>query len=106
MSEEKKSKREQIPDNLILVGAKSTNVYALAAAKILSAGAESLTLKARGRNIPKAIEAYESLKLIPVVKVELEKVEIGTEPFQPEKGLPRNVPAIWIHVKRVAADSK
>ncbi len=65
-------------ENVIFIGKKNTPNYVLAVVTQFSMGAKSVTIKARGRAISKAVDTAELVKkMLPDVKEK--EVKIGSE---------------------------
>ncbi|MCE4612192.1 MAG: DNA-binding protein Alba [Desulfurococcales archaeon] len=86
--------------NTVLVGKKEPIQYVMAIMKIFEDGFEEVVVKARGRNVCKAIEAVEMVKNMFVKDVNIENVKIYSEQLRDDKGKERNVTAIEILLRK------
>ncbi|MDT7864820.1 MAG: DNA-binding protein Alba [Thermoproteota archaeon] len=96
-----KKKTGTIPENTVYVGKKPIMGYVVAALMQFQRGGNKAILKARGRNISRAVDVAEILrnKFLPNL-IEVEKVQIGTERIgEGEKA--RDVSVIEIHLQKV-----
>lgn len=85
--------------NVVYVGKKSTMIYVAVVVSNFHAGADSVVIKARGKAIKRAVDVAEIVRnrFIPTLKYE--KVTLGTENVQTEKGV-IGVSSIEIVLKR------
>jgi DNA-binding protein len=88
--------------NTVLVGKKEPIQYVMAIMKLFEQGFSEVIVKARGRNVCKAIEAVEMVKNMFAKDVELQ-VNLYSEQLTDDKGNTRNVTAIEIRLRRPQA---
>jgi DNA-binding protein Alba len=96
------SKREDIGEDIILVGKRPAVNYAAAASAVL-AKIGRVTLKARGRWISTAVSAGEIVRRRGN-DVVVENIAIGDEPFKGDDGRERRVSTIEITLARKNAE--
>ncbi|MCE4616666.1 MAG: DNA-binding protein Alba [Aeropyrum sp.] len=85
--------------NTVLIGKKPTINYVMAALKLLNdEGAEEVVIKARGRNICKAVDTVEMLKNLFIKNLVVKDVKIYSEDLD-EEGK-RKVSALEITVAK------
>lgn len=87
-------------DNVIFVGNKPVMNYVLAAVTQFNEGAKEVTIKARGRAISRAVDTAEVVKNRFLVDVVVDRIQIGTEELQSEKGETIKVSSIEIFMKK------
>lgn len=83
----------------VYVGNKPTSSYVLAAVTQFTSGSKKVVLKARGRAISRAVDAAELIKRFLGGKVEIGKINIGSERVG-EPGKERQVSTIEIELIR------
>jgi DNA-binding protein len=92
--------RQPIPPDTILIGKKPIMAYATAVMMHFQAGAETLTVKARGRAISTAVDVVEVVRRrFFAGKLAVQEIGIGTEVLG-EAGDTRNVSTIEIKLKK------
>jgi DNA-binding protein len=85
-------------DNVI-VGTKPTMNYIVACVTLFNSGMPRLRVKARGRNISKAVEVVEMLRRVFIKDLEVDDIKLGTEIHTPPHGKEVSVSTIEIIVK-------
>ncbi len=85
--------------NAVLVGKKDTMNYVLAAIRLFTEGASEVVIRARGRNICKAVDAAERVRST-LKDVKISDVKIYSEEVEGEDGRKRRVSAIEIVLTR------
>ncbi len=85
--------------NAVLVGRKNTMNYVLAAIRLFTEGASEVVIRARGKNVCKAVDAAERVKST-LRDVEIRDVRIYSEEVEGEDGKKRRVSAIEIVLAR------
>jgi len=90
--------------NAVLVGRKDTMNYVLAAIRLFTEGASEVVIKARGRNICKAVDAAERVKAT-LKDVAVRDVKIYSEEVEDDQGRKRRVSAIEIVLARSQGES-
>jgi DNA-binding protein len=94
--------REPIPPDTILIGKKPIMAYATAVMMHFQAGAETLTVKARGRAISTAVDVVEVVRRrFFAGKLAVQEISIGTQAIGEGNDI-RNVSTIEIKVKKTA----
>ena len=92
--------REPIPPDTILVGKKPIMAYATAVMMHFQSGAQTLTIKARGRAISTAVDVAEVVRRrFFAGKLAIQEISIGTQVLG-EGADTRNVSTIDIKVKK------
>jgi len=84
--------------NCVLIGRKPVMNYVLACITLFHGGAETVSIKARGRAISRAVDVVEIVRRRFLPDVSVKNVDIGTEQLAPneEGGRPTNVSTIEI----------
>lgn len=93
------------PTNAVLVGKKEINNYVLAVIRLFSEGAEEVVIRARGRNICKAVDTAERVKSMYMKNVVVRNVRIGSEDIVDEAGRRRKVSTIEIVLARAEEEA-
>jgi len=65
--------------DFVIVGLKPIMNYVVACMTLFNAGAPSITVRARGRNISKAVDVVEMLRRVFLKDLVVEDIKIGTE---------------------------
>ena len=99
MAEEKAAKEEKTADNVVFIGKKPVMSYVLAVITQFTNGQKEVHVKARGRSISRAVDVAEIVRNRFVPSVQYEKISIGTETLQSDRG-PTNVSSIEIVMKK------
>ncbi len=86
--------------NAVLIGRKEVTSYVLAIMRLFSEGAEEVVVKARGRNVCKAVDTVESLRNLFMKDVVIDGVNIYSEEVETPDGKKKRVSAIEIRLKR------
>jgi DNA-binding protein len=87
----------------IIVGTKPTMNYVVACITLFNSGMSSLSVRARGRNISKAVEVVEMLRRVFVKDAEVDDIKLGTDVHTPSHGKEVSVSTIEIVVKNSKA---
>lgn len=87
-------------DNMVFVGKKGTMAYVLAVVTQFNAGANEVTIKARGRAISTAVDVAEIVRNRSVEGAKISSIAISTEEVQTMDGRPLKVSAIEIKIKK------
>ena len=87
-------------DNTIYIGKKPTMNYVLAVTTQFNTGSENVTVKARGRNISKAVDVAEIVRNKFITDAEIDDIKISTETLEGEEGRTSNVSSIEIFLKK------
>jgi len=94
--------REPIPPDTILIGKKPIMAYATAVMMHFQSGAQTLTIKARGRSISTAVDVVEVVRRrFFAGKLSVQEIGIGTQVLG-EAGDQRNVSTIEIKLHKSA----
>ena len=88
-----------LSETVVYVGDKPVNKYIVACLTLFHEGNREIKVKARGKNIAKAIEVVERLRRHFVREIEV-KAEIGSEILPTRTGQPRRVSVISITLRR------
>ena len=83
-------------DSVIFIGDKPVMNYVLAVMTQFNKGFSSVTLKARGRSISRAVDAAEITRNRFMSDLQVKGITIGTESIPDEKGKAVNVSSIEI----------
>ena len=83
-------------ENIVLVGRKPPMAYVLATLTQFSNGQKEVILRARGRNISKAVDVAEIIKRRFSHEAQVKSINIGTEERTLENGAKVNVSTIQI----------
>ncbi len=82
-------------DNTVYIGKKDTMQYVLAVVAQFH-GSNEVSVKARGKNISRAVDVAEIVRNRYVPEAKIQKVEISTEKLAGEEGRTANVSSIEI----------
>lgn len=92
-------------DNTVFIGRKPSMNYVLAVVTQFNAGADMVTLKARGRAISKAVDVAEIVRNRFINTANVEDIRIGTENMEDEeKESGINVSWIEIVIQKVVEE--
>ena len=86
--------------NVVLVGRKDLMSYVLAVIRLFNEGAEEVVVRARGRNICKAVDTVEHLRNLIMKDVVVKNIEIYSEEVETPQGRKKRVSAIEIVLTR------
>ena len=89
--------RDFMEENIVYIGKKPSMNYVLAVATQFNAGADAVTIKARGRSISKAVDVTEIVRNRFMVTAELEDIKIGTERVEDEDS-ENGINVSWIEI--------
>jgi DNA-binding protein len=87
-------------ENTIFIGKKGTMAYVLAVVTQINSGAESVTIKARGKSISRAVDVSEIVKNKFIKDLKVENISTSTEEISSEEGGPIKVSSIEITMKK------
>ncbi len=87
----------------IIVGTKPTMNYVVACITLFNSGMSRLCVRARGRNISKAVEVVEMLRRVFVKDAKVDEIKLGTDVHTPSHGKEMSVSTIEIVVKNSKA---
>ncbi|MBS7642479.1 MAG: DNA-binding protein Alba [Candidatus Bathyarchaeia archaeon] len=87
-------------ENVVLVGKKPVMNYVVACMTIFNSGADSITVKARGRAISKAVDVVELIRRSFLKDLEIKSISIGTQELISQDGRKSNVSTIDIVIAR------
>lgn len=88
----------QVTRNFVIVGLKPIMNYVVACMTLFNAGTEKVRLKARGRNITKAVDTINMLQSVFLRDLMVDKVEIGTDKYISDEGKELSVSTIEIGI--------
>jgi DNA-binding protein len=83
----------------VIVGTKPTMNYVVACVTLFNSGTPRLMVRARGRNISKAVEVVEMLRRVFLKDAKVDDIQLGTEVHTPPHGKEVSVSTIEIVVK-------
>lgn len=86
--------------NAVLIGRKDVTNYVLAIMRLFNEGAEEVVVRARGRNVCKAVDTVESLRNLFMKNVEIAGIRIYSEEVESPDGRKRKVSAIEIVLRK------
>ena len=95
MTEEQVEKKD---DNVVFIGKKPTIGYVLAVLTQLNQGVPEVVIKARGKQICKAVTVAELVRKRYLPEVQIKSIKIDTEELTAEDGRTMRVSAIEIVV--------
>ncbi|MCD6485050.1 MAG: DNA-binding protein Alba [Candidatus Odinarchaeota archaeon] len=87
-------------ENVVFIGKKPLMAYVLACITLFHNGAKSVTLKARGRSISRAVDVAELVRNRFITDVKVKDVKIGTETVTGEDNKQLNVSTIEILLEK------
>ncbi|MFO8051089.1 MAG: DNA-binding protein Alba [Thermoplasmatota archaeon] len=85
-------------DNTVFIGRKPSMNYVLAVVTQFNAGADKVTLKARGRAISKAVDVAEIVRNRFLNDTEVKDIQIGTENLEDEEK-EEGINVSWIEIE-------
>ena len=88
--------------DFVIVGLKPIMNYVVACMTLFNAGAPSIRVRARGRNISKAVDVVEMLRRVFLKDIEVEKIDLGTETHTVPTGKEASVSTIEIRLTKPA----
>ncbi|MEB3773310.1 MAG: DNA-binding protein Alba [Desulfurococcales archaeon] len=89
------------PTNAVLVGRKPVMNYVLAALRLFTQeGVSEVVIRARGRNVCKAVDTVETLRHMFMKDLQVKSINIYSEEVSDESGRKRRVSSIEIVVTR------
>jgi DNA-binding protein len=98
MEEGEAGAAEKRDENIVFVGKKGVMGYVLAVVTQFNSGVESVTLKARGKLISRAVDVAEIVRNRFLPEVNVGNITIKTEELTSEDGSPSKVSAIEIQL--------
>ncbi|MGD2201599.1 MAG: DNA-binding protein Alba [Candidatus Bathyarchaeota archaeon] len=84
----------------VIVGVKPIMNYVVACMTLFNAGMSRVRVKARGRNISKAVDSIEMLRRVFMKDLKVEDIEIGTDTHTVANGKEASVSTIEIRISR------
>ncbi len=93
-----------VSDNTVFIGKKETMQYVLALVAQFHSSNE-VSVKARGKNISRAVDVVEITRNRYVTDAKVRTIEIGTEKLTGEDGKTANVSSIEIFLTKEGAES-
>ena len=91
-------------DNTVFIGKKETMQYVLALVAQFHSSSE-VSVKARGKNISRAVDVVEITRNRYVTDAKVRTIEIGTEKLTGDDGKTANVSSIEIFLTKQGAES-
>ncbi len=89
------------PTNAVLIGRKPVMNYVLAALRLFNQeGVDEVVVRARGKNICKAVDTVETLKHMFLKDLQVKSINIYSEEVQDDQGRKRRISSIEIVVAR------
>jgi len=85
-------------DNTVFIGRKPSMNYVLAVVTQFNAGAEMVTVKARGRAISKAVDVTEIVRNRFLTTASVKDIQIGTERVEDEEK-EEGINVSWIEIQ-------
>ncbi len=85
-------------DNTVFIGRKPSMNYVLAVVTQFNAGAEKVTVKARGRAISKAVDVAEIVRNRFLTTASVSDIQIGTEKVEDEEK-EEGINVSWIEIQ-------
>jgi DNA-binding protein len=82
----------------VIVGLKPIMNYVVACMTLFNAGTSSVYMKARGRNISKAVDVTEMLRRVFLKDLIVEKINLGTDTHTTPNGRETSVSTIEIRI--------
>jgi DNA-binding protein len=80
----------------VIVGGKPIMNYVVACLTLFNAGQSKIRVRARGKNISRAVDVVEMLRRVFIKDLEIEKIEIGSDFLKDETGNERSISTISI----------
>lgn len=87
-------------ENTVYIGRKPTMNYVLAVVTQFSSGTNEVSVKARGKNISRAVDVAEIVRNRFVREAKVRTIEIATEKLTGEEGRTANVSSIEIFLTK------
>jgi DNA-binding protein len=101
MADEAIEKKEStIPENVVYVGKKPAMNYVLAVVTQFNNGAKTVTIKARGNTISRAVDVAEIARNRFVSEAKVDRISISSEELMNEDGTKSKVSAIQITLSK------
>jgi DNA-binding protein len=91
---------EKTKESTVLIGNKPVMNYIVACMTNFNAGANNVTLKARGRATSRAVDVVEVLRHSFIKDLIIDKIAIGTEELNRYEGQTANVSTIEIAISK------
>ena len=98
--EEKKIEVKRMDNSTIFIGDKPFMNYVTATMLQFSTGNKVISIKARGRNISRAVDVAEVVRNRFMTDVKVDTIEIGSEDVKSREGREMKVSTIAINLKR------
>ena len=90
------AKNTEMKENCVYVGRKPLMYYVVACLTYFSSGSKKLTVKARGRAIPRAVDTVEVLRRSFAKDLQMGAITVCTEEVPREQGRKSNVSSVEI----------
>ncbi|MEM2904822.1 MAG: DNA-binding protein Alba [Candidatus Bathyarchaeia archaeon] len=90
------------PENVVLIGKKPVMNYVVACMTLFNSGVKQVTIRARGRAIPRAVDTVELLRraFIKNLVIPESGISIGTQELTGQEGRRTNVSTIDITIAK------
>ncbi|MEM2106236.1 MAG: DNA-binding protein Alba [Candidatus Bathyarchaeia archaeon] len=90
--------------NLVRVGRKPLINYVVACVTLFNSGLDEVTVRARGRTIPKAVDTVGMLKRAFLKELIVKSVDIGSEDIRQHNGKEKSISTIEITLSKKPGD--
>ena len=84
----------------VIVGAKPLMNYVVACMTLFNEGVRKIKVKARGRNISKAVDCIEMLRRVFLKDLKVDNIQIGTDTHEIPNGKTASVSTIEIRISQ------
>ncbi|MBA7472274.1 DNA-binding protein Alba [archaeon] len=88
-----------LPRETVIVGIKPVMNYVVACMTLFNSGTEQVKMRARGRNISKAVEVVEMLRRVFLADLVIADIKIGTEHHIKPEGKEASVSVIELFLR-------
>ena len=88
-----------LPRETVIVGLKPVMNYVVACMTLFNSGTEQVKVRARGRNISKAVEVVEMLRRVFLADMNIADIKIGTEHHTKPEGKEASVSVIELFLR-------
>jgi DNA-binding protein len=86
--------------NLVVVGEKPIRNYVVACITLFNAGSTTIRVRARGKNISRAVDAVELLRRVFIKDLSIKEIKIGTDELVNDEGKDVGVSTIEITITK------
>jgi DNA-binding protein len=88
-----------MPKETVIVGLKPVMNYVVACMTLFNSGTEQVKVRARGRNISKAVDVVEMLRRVFLADLNIADIKIGTEHHTKPEGKEASVSVIELFLR-------